>query len=178
MSDKANRKDSEAALREFLSGVVRLANTDSSVELEQSSKECFEVRRCIGPKQASALTKQLRQKREGTTEQPRVAASSAGPIPILPPGSLFRFWRLFSYILPRSTRERVFEPAFQDLQADYLETRGKYRTAWAKRWLRFCFGVRTVLMVGGCLRAWVQDAIVSWLMSFVPAEVRRWFRSS
>jgi len=93
-----------------------------------------------------------------------------------PPAGLLRFWRLFFYILPRTTRERVFEPAFNDLQVDYLETKGKYRTRWAKRWLVFCFTLRTVLMVDGCLRAWAQDATVSWLLSFVPDRVRRWIR--
>src|SRR6266545_2161218 len=73
-------------------------------------------------------------------------ASALNVSEVEPAGKLPRFWRLFSYLLPRKTRERVFEPAYQELLEDYLTTHGKYRTKWAKRWLTFCYTFRTVVM--------------------------------
>jgi hypothetical protein len=90
------------------------------------------------------------------------------------PGSWPRWWRLFSFVLPRSTRDRVFEPSFQELMEDYLATRGAYRTKWARRWLKFCFTLRTALMVGSCLRAWITDRGVAALLWFLPGPVREW----
>jgi hypothetical protein len=71
-----------------------------------------------------------------------------------------RFWELFGYCLPKKPRERVYEPGRNELLEDYLETRGRYRTAWSRRWLCFCFTFRTVLLVVDCWRALVTDKAV------------------
>ncbi len=87
---------------------------------------------------------------------------------------LLRLWKLFSFILSRRTRERVFEPAYQDMLADHLESK-KYRTKWARRWLTFCFALRTVLMVGDCLRAVAADKALIALARMIPEPLRRWW---
>jgi hypothetical protein len=92
------------------------------------------------------------------------------------PGGFPRAWRLFSFILPRATRERVFQPVYQELLIDYLEARRECNTPRSRRWLTFCFGVKTVLMVVGCLRAWARDATVGRLLSFLPASIRQWIQ--
>jgi hypothetical protein len=60
--------------------------------------------------------------------------------------------------------ERVFEPAYNDMLADYVEAR-KYRTKWAKGWLAFCFTLRTVFMVAQsfaeCFRAVATDKTIA-----------------
>jgi hypothetical protein len=92
-------------------------------------------------------------------------------------GSFPRAWRLFSYLLPRKTRDRVFEPAYQDLVDDYLTTRAKYRTKWAKRWLTFCYTLRTCLMVLDCLRAMLADKAIALLARVVPERLKHWWLS-
>ena len=64
-----------------------------------------------------------------------------------------RVWKLLAFALPREVRTRVFEPAHQELLEDYLVARGRYRAKWSRRWLIFCFTVRTFLMIVDSLRA-------------------------
>jgi hypothetical protein len=93
------------------------------------------------------------------------------------PGSFPRFWRLFSYCLPRPVRDRYFEPAYNDLLQDYLETRGTYRTIWAKRWLKFYYTLHTVRLVGGCLWGWlVNDKLFGLLCRLLPPWLAYLFR--
>jgi hypothetical protein len=110
------------------------------------------------------------------THRPIDAKTQGAPQAIDAPGGLPRFWRLFSYLLPRKTRDRVFEPNYQELLEDYL-TRGKYRTKWAKRWLAFCFTFRTILMVLGCFRAMLADKAIALLARLVPEPLKRWWLS-
>jgi hypothetical protein len=92
-------------------------------------------------------------------------------------GTFPRWWRLFSYVLTRKTRDRVFEPAYQELLEDYLTTRGKYRTKWAKRWLTFSYTFRTCLIVLDCLRAMLADKAIALLARVVPEPLKRWWLS-
>jgi hypothetical protein len=85
-----------------------------------------------------------------------------------------RMWDLFSYLLPRQTRERVFEPARQELLEDYL-TSSSYRTPWARRWLTLCFTFRTALMVADCIRVMLISPVGLFLLWLVPTVVRRWW---
>jgi len=74
------------------------------------------------------------------------AVSSAHHLPDFP-----RFWGLFSFVLCHETRERVFEPAYQDLLEDFAVAK-RERGRWARRWICFAFGVRTMFMVIDCIR--------------------------
>jgi hypothetical protein len=90
------------------------------------------------------------------------------------PGSFQRFWRLFSYLLPSSTRARVFEPAYQELLEDYVTTRKLYRTKAARRWLFVCFTFRSVLMVVRCFLELGKSKAVRLLLSLVPGRLKEW----
>lgn len=68
-----------------------------------------------------------------------------------------RFWSLFPIILPRSVRIRVYDPAHQELLEDYLLDRKRFRTKRAKRWVTFSYTLKTAVMVGQSLNAWLGD---------------------
>jgi hypothetical protein len=56
-----------------------------------------------------------------------------------------------SFLLGRKTREQVFEPAFNDLIAAHLRAQeGKFQKTWARRWIKFCFGFRTAILLAEC----------------------------
>jgi hypothetical protein len=85
-------------------------------------------------------------------------------------------WELLGYLLPRRTRERVFTPAYNDLLADYAETRhARFRTPWAHRWLRCCFGLHTVLLVLQCSKGLMLSSAAGTLLFFVPVPLRKRF---
>ena len=88
-----------------------------------------------------------------------------------------RFWELFAFILPRKTRERVYDPCHQELLADYLLTRRKYRTKWAKRWLSLCFTFRTFLLVAECIRVMLADKAIRFIGRSIPSVVKKWWLS-
>jgi hypothetical protein len=74
-----------------------------------------------------------------------------------------RFLELFAFLLPRTTRERVFEPVRQELLEDYLLAKKRYRTKGARRWLAFCFAFRFLLLFLGCIRALLMSKALDWL---------------
>jgi hypothetical protein len=86
-------------------------------------------------------------------------------------------WRLFSYVLPRPLREKVFEPAYNDLVQDFVLTRRKYRNKWVKRWLGLCYTFRTMLMVADCCRVGSLGKIVDLIAKLIPSPLMRWWRS-
>ena len=63
-----------------------------------------------------------------------------------------RLWELFPLILPRTVKERVYEPIHEELKEDYLAARKRWRTPWAKRYVTFCFTVKTIGLV--CQSLW------------------------
>jgi hypothetical protein len=84
-----------------------------------------------------------------------------------------RVWELFGFILDKQTRERVFEPHYNDMLAMYLEAR-RFRSKWAGRWLKFSFMVRTAWMVGDCIRVALVERPVRWLRHFLPELFLLW----
>jgi hypothetical protein len=90
--------------------------------------------------------------------------------------SFLSLWEFFPYLLPHRVRERVFEPAHQEMLEDYLLTK-RIRGRWARRWLSFCFTFRTALMVFDCLRAMAADRGIRLLLRLVPNPVKRWWIS-
>jgi hypothetical protein len=85
--------------------------------------------------------------------------------------SVFSVLRLFSYLIPRATRERVFEPAFNDALKDFVETQQHLPDAFKRRWLTTCFLFQGLLIVVDCLRALVLDRLL-WL---IPTQFRHWW---
>src|SRR5208282_233949 len=78
-----------------------------------------------------------------------------------------RIWELFSFILDKQTRERVYEPLYNDMLEKHLESR-RFRSKWAKRWLGFAFTVRTACMVLDCARVTLIDRPLHWLRQYLP----------
>lgn len=64
---------------------------------------------------------------------------------------ILRFWQLFPFILPAKTRREAYEPAYNDLKADYI-TALQLKSPYEKAWVSFCFTMRTVAMVLDCFR--------------------------
>ncbi|WP_417378175.1 hypothetical protein [Gimesia sp.] len=74
-----------------------------------------------------------------------------------------RFWALGRFLLPKSTRERVYAPAHTELLEDYIESK-RDRTKWAKRWLNFYFTFRTLFLISDCWRCYISTKIIPlWL---------------
>jgi hypothetical protein len=84
-----------------------------------------------------------------------------------------RFWELLSFALPGTARRKLFDPAFNDLMADYLKTRQtKYQTPAARRWLNLCFTAHTVGLVLLCVGISLRGAVFGVLMLAVPLGLR------
>jgi hypothetical protein len=107
---------------------------------------------------------------------PKARATRAACKLTFPRGGIPRLWRLFSLCLPHSTRERVFEPLFQEFLEDYQTFRRRCRTKAERWWLAFCFTLKTVGMVGGCLWNWFGQKAACFAMPFLPHLVREWWR--
>ncbi len=63
-----------------------------------------------------------------------------------------RFWKAFSWLIPRKTRKRVFDPAYADLMLDYCEM-PRPATRLGKAYRHFVFVAHTILLVVDTLRA-------------------------
>ena len=72
---------------------------------------------------------------------------------------LIKMCCLFKFVLPRDIRRDVFEPAFEDMLAVYLEGRRQCSTRWMRWWMDFTLVIRsadTLLRCGAC---WIGDYI-------------------
>jgi hypothetical protein len=87
-----------------------------------------------------------------------------------------RLWNLSAYILDHKTREKIYQPAAEELIEDFLESRRKYRTPWARRWLTLCFTLRTLFLFSACFRNMVGTAALNFLVGWLPAPIREAFR--
>lgn len=86
-----------------------------------------------------------------------------------------QFWTFFSFLLPKKIKVEAFEPAYNDMLADFLIAKNKYRSKAARRWLLVCFGFRTVLMIADCLRVFAQDKVWKGIEAFLPQGLRSWW---
>jgi len=99
----------------------------------------------------------------------------ADPEGALPLPSYPRLWSLLQYLLPKTIRVRLFTPAHEDLKADYYTAYRQFRSKRARRWLRFCFALRTIILILGCLWTWGLDKLLKWLTTLLPAPLRQWW---
>jgi hypothetical protein len=67
--------------------------------------------------------------------------------------NFLRVWDLLQYLVPHKVRWEVFTPCREELERDYLTAMRKYRSPLARKWLQFCFLIRTLLMIVGCYKA-------------------------
>ena len=84
-------------------------------------------------------------------------------------------WELFSFLLPRKTRRECFEPAYNDLRSETLRAR-KFHGKWARRWISFCFILKTALMLMECLRVLLQSGTGRIILGLLPESLRNWWR--
>jgi len=82
--------------------------------------------------------------------------------------------RLFGYFLPKSIRERVYDPVRNELLEDYYETR-RFRSRSGRLWLGFCFTFRLILLVLECCRAVMADSTVHLVLMTMPPRIREWW---
>jgi hypothetical protein len=83
-----------------------------------------------------------------------------------------RIWELAAYLLDHKTRRDVYAPSIEELKEDYCTTRRKYRTKWARRWLRFSFAIRTIALFFSCFRNMIVVVIRFLLLCWLPAPAR------
>lgn len=85
-----------------------------------------------------------------------------------------RIWSLLRFSFSREIKERIFDPAVGELMEDYVQA-SRFRTTAARRWLTFCFAIRTVLLVLDCLRVVAMSRTVQFVWRLTPEPIRRWF---
>jgi hypothetical protein len=124
----------------------------------------------LGPDQAKDFIEEWRaairkvQQNSPTTNRQR--ATSAFP----------RLWILLGYLFGKSVRERLYLPHIGELQEDFSEVKGRYRSASSIRWLQFCFAIRTVGVALNCVRhSMVGGAIQAGLL-ILPKQLGRIIR--
>ncbi len=83
-----------------------------------------------------------------------------------------RIWELAGYLLDHKSRRDVYDPSIEELKEDYYITRRKYRTRWARRWLRFSFAVRTIGLFFSCFRNMIGVVIRFLLLCWLSAPAR------
>ncbi len=88
-----------------------------------------------------------------------------------------RSWELLGYVFPKELRLEVYEPIRNELLEDYLTARRKYRTRWARRWLCFCYTLRTAWVVLDCFRVLAASKLGQALLTWMPEPLRRWWTS-
>jgi len=83
----------------------------------------------------------------------RRADAGGSPLP--------RFWDLFRFFVWGRVRKEVYEPAHEELKADYLQSLldPRYRDPFSQRVLKVAFTFRTVVMVVQCLAAALGDRV-------------------
>lgn len=82
---------------------------------------------------------------------------------------------LLGYCLPRRIRARVYTPVVYEIWEDYLLARRMRRSRAQKRWLAFCFTLRTGVAVVQSLRAWGLDSLARGLLRLFPSPIRDWW---
>lgn len=88
-----------------------------------------------------------------------------------------RIWDLAQYFLPKKIRERVYEPAHQEMLEDYLESQEKCDTRLSKQWINLCFVFRGTILLLDCWRALMTDKSIRLLLKLLPSQIREWWTS-
>jgi len=79
-------------------------------------------------------------------------------------------------LLSKKTREQVYEPHYNEILEDYTLAKRTYRTKCARRWLTFCFSVKTLgLFVESIITA-IGDRFIRRIEKTAPTIVHWWLR--
>jgi hypothetical protein len=87
-----------------------------------------------------------------------------------------RLWALFGFCLRKKTRERIFEPALQDLLTQYLKAQ-QFSGRAERCWLTFCFTFRTISLISSCYKVVTSATAITVFMRFLPSGVKEWLFS-
>jgi hypothetical protein len=90
-----------------------------------------------------------------------------------PNPNFFTLIELFSFILPQKIRSNIFEPAYNDEKADYLDARHRYQSSFAGLWLSFWFSAHVVLMVAQCICGMCSERIKRAVLNVLPDVFRK-----
>jgi hypothetical protein len=126
-------KDGRVAVMEVK---VRLTNAESG-ELDRLLDEFF---------RAQLMTPWPGQAQTSTAAEPGKVLPQADPTEVFP-----RWWELFAFVLSHSVRERVYQPMYEELKEDYIRAAELWDGWFSRRWLTFCFGLRSLKLVAQCL---------------------------
>lgn len=75
----------------------------------------------------------------------------AGSSDLTPAQQYERFWMHFSFLLDKRTRERVFEPAIEDMKLQFAKALAvENQTRLERRWVGFCFKWRGARLIFDC----------------------------
>lgn len=85
-----------------------------------------------------------------------------------------RVWELFGFLLSKKTRERLYEPAYDDLLLQHAKAQDPKFGKWAVPWLNFCFTIRTIGLVFQCYRAVFTGAALAGLLKCLPPGLKQW----
>jgi hypothetical protein len=89
--------------------------------------------------------------------------------------TLEKTWDIILFILPHETLVEVYEPLFNEFREDYLSAYPQ-QSKWGKRWLKFCFGCKTVFMVIGCFRVLLVSKTANLFWALMPEPVRKFLK--
>jgi hypothetical protein len=100
-------------------------------------------------------------------------SAEAGPLP--GEAGFPRCWEILSYLLPRASRQRIYEPARAELLEDYLRSRSCRRGWWSRLAVNGVFLVRTLFLAGECGRVLFASKVGQfwfWIVGLVVACIR------
>jgi hypothetical protein len=88
-----------------------------------------------------------------------------------------RVWELLRFAMGARARELYFEPAYNDLLADHLESQlPRYQTTWTRRWIQACFFARTAGLIAQCMAVGLRGAIGAMVVPMALREaVLKWW---
>lgn len=159
---------------------------DTFRDLIQSQQDLFrgiqgsgEAIRHLGNSTAHMI-ESWRQRQQMEAEFIAKIGTTTVDVPIVPPQPvkpMARFpatWELFPFLLSRRIQRDVYEPVQEELLADWLKTR-RYKGKLARRWITFCFFVRTAHAFILCLFECAREPAVRYVAGRLPNAFRRWW---
>lgn len=78
-----------------------------------------------------------------------------------------RLWSLFAFFLPKTVREKVWEPGVADLLESYAD-RKRFIGKWERGVINLALAIRTSILVVECLAQMVPDRVIRlffWFLS-------------
>ncbi len=84
-----------------------------------------------------------------------------------------KIWDLLGFFFSKAIQDRAWDPYVEELKADYARARSMRKSKWARRWLNFCFVVRTIGAVVATLGLVVKSKTWEKLAAFLFQAMTR-----